>query len=117
MKQTLEYNGFRELTANAIGMGLSPHDWVTQWSGPNFRDYVYQNLHEYQYVNHFAGSTEMTRKDRVWSHFQSMQRLSGKLQFDFIPETFVIPDQLEAFIQVGIRHLVGTGSVCYSSAD
>ena len=31
IKQTLEYNGFRELTTNAIGMGLSPHDWVVQW--------------------------------------------------------------------------------------
>lgn len=29
-----------------------------------------------------------------------MQRLFGKLQFDFMPETFIIPDQLEAFIQV-----------------
>eukprot|EP00392_Amoebophrya_sp_AT5.2_P018382 g18911.t1 len=100
VKQTLEYNGFRELTTNGIGLGISPHDWVVQWSGPNYRDYVYQNLHEYQYVNHFSGSTEMTRKDRVWVHFQSMQRLFGKLQFDFVPETFVIPDQLEAFIQV-----------------
>ncbi|CAD7954002.1 unnamed protein product [Amoebophrya sp. A120] len=100
VKQTLEYNGFRELTTNGIGLGISPHDWVVQWSGPNYRDYVYQNLHEYQYVNHFSGSTEMTRKDRIWCHFQAMQRLFGKLQFDFVPETFVIPDQLEAFIQV-----------------
>ena len=100
VKQTLEYNGFRELTNASINMGLSPHDWVVQWSGPSFRDYVYSNLHEFQYVNHFCGSTEMTRKDRIWQHFQAMQRLFGKLQFDFIPETFVIPDQLEAFIQV-----------------
>ena len=83
---------------------LNSSDWTIQWSGPSYKDASFTPLHEYQYLNHFSGSTEMTRKDSVWKHYQAMQRLFGKTQFDFIPETFIVPDQLEQFIQAFEAH-------------
>merc|ERR1719353_2628987 len=54
-----------------LSNGLVPaqdKDWICQWSGPGMRDFAYQGLHEYQRVNHFPGSSELTRKDRMWRH-------------------------------------------------
>ena len=73
-------------------------DFVIQWSGPNIKDAVYQGLTEWQRINHFPGSTELTRKDRLWLHFAEMARSHGKQCFDFVPETYVLPDQFDEFL-------------------
>lgn len=84
-----------------IGNGLCPtvgRDWLVQWSGPGMRDLAYQGLHEYQRVNHFPGSTELTRKDRLWAHFHEMKQAFGGDTFDFVPQSYVLPDQVEEFL-------------------
>ena len=37
------------------------------------------------------------RKDRMWDNFQRMAQQMGSGQFDFVPETFVLPQQLRSF--------------------
>lgn len=81
------------------GLRAADKEWVLQWSGPGIRDAVYQDLTEQQRVNHFPASTELTRKDRLWLNFRSMARLHGPEIFDFMPHTFVLPEQLEEFQQ------------------
>lgn len=84
-----------------LGNGLTPtngKDWLVQWSGPGMRDFAYQGLHEYQRVNHFPGSTELTRKDRLWEHFREMKQAFGGDSFDFVPDSYVLPDQVEEFL-------------------
>jgi tubulin polyglutamylase TTLL5 len=61
------------------------------------RDKEYQGLHELQRVNHFPGSTELTRKDRICVHFDRMARRFGS-QFNFLPETYVLPRQVDEFL-------------------
>eukprot|EP00439_Symbiodinium_sp_Y106_P053704 s1344_g7.t1 len=63
-------------------------DWLVQWSGPGLRDSAYQDMNEFQRVNHFPGSTELTRKDRLWMNFRDMAQTFGDA-FDFVPQTFV----------------------------
>jgi tubulin polyglutamylase TTLL5 len=36
-------------------------------------------------------SYELTRKDRVYKNIEKMQHLKGLKNFDFIPQTFVMP--------------------------
>jgi len=91
VKETLEANGFIPCANN--------HDWLMQWSGPHLRECVYTGMHEYQRVNHFPGSTELTRKDRLWVHFRGMQKVFGKSNYNYMPDTFVLPDQLDAFLE------------------
>mmetsp|Transcript_165650 Transcript_165650/g.402545 ORF Transcript_165650/g.402545 Transcript_165650/m.402545 type:complete len:1046 (+) Transcript_165650:104-3241(+) len=80
------------------GLRPSSDNWLILWSGPRMHESTYEDLCEHQRVNHFPGSTELTRKDRLWCHFNDMAQICGRGAFDFVPETFVLPDQLEAFI-------------------
>jgi len=73
-------------------------DWLVQWCGPSMKASDYAALHEYQRVNHFPGSTELTRKDRMWKHLAEIAQTFGKDSFGFVPETFVLPEQIEEFL-------------------
>lgn len=84
-----------------IANGLRPtkgKDWHIQWSGPSMVEDAYRHLEEYQRVNHFPGSWELTRKDRLWLHFQDMARKFGGA-FDFVPQSYVLPEQADEFMQ------------------
>jgi len=78
----------------------SGRDWLVQWSGPGLRDPAYQDMNEFQRVNHFPGSTELTRKDRLWMNFRDMAETFGSEAFDFVPKTFVLPEQVQEFLEV-----------------
>jgi len=91
VRDTFLYNGFRPTKGE---------DWLISWTGPRMRENVHKLMHEYQRVNHFPQSTELTRKDRLWDNFQRMSKMvGGGASFDFVPETFVLPQQLRAFKQ------------------
>lgn len=75
-------------------------DWLVQWCGPSMKASDYATLHEYQRVNHFPGSTELTRKDRMWKHLAEIAQSFGKDSFGFVPETFVLPEQIEEFLSI-----------------
>jgi tubulin polyglutamylase TTLL5 len=75
-------------------------DWLVMWSGPRMRDKEYQGLHELQRVNHFPGSTELTRKDRICVHFEKMAKRFGSGCFNFLPETYTLPRQVDEFLDV-----------------
>merc|ERR1719157_298025 len=80
--------------------GLRPTtgaDWLVLWSGPRMAENTYKEMHEYQRVNHFPSSTELTRKDRLWAHFHKMEKLVGEDAYDFVPRTYVLPDQADEF--------------------
>ena len=42
-------------------------------------------------------STELTRKDRLCFNYGKMQQKFGKQQFDFLPETYTIPEEFNEF--------------------
>lgn len=84
-----------------LANGLLPtngNEWVVQWSGPGMRESGYQNLNEFQRLNHFPGSTELTRKDRLWENFNAIKQAFGGDTFDFVPESYVLPDQVDQFL-------------------
>lgn len=87
------------LLANGLSPTPHPKDWLVQWSGPGVPDGAYHGLHEHQRINHFPGSTELTRKDRMWINVKRMAQGAGGVAFDFVPETFVLPDQVEEFLE------------------
>lgn len=75
-------------------------DFCMQWSAPGLRDSAYRGLHEFQKVNHFPGSTELTRKDRLWTNFNRMAKRFGIEAFDFVPDSYVLPGQAQEFLDV-----------------
>ncbi len=82
--------------------GLIPtdrHDWNVLWTHTQGKTYFYERLNPYQKINHFPNSTELTRKDRLAVNIKKMQDKYSKTYFNFIPETFVLPDQYNDFEQ------------------
>ena len=51
-------------------------------------------------VNHFPGSFQIGRKDRLWRNLSHMQAVHSRREFDFVPQTFVLPADLLLFRRV-----------------
>lgn len=49
---------------------------------------------EFQKINHFYNSSELTRKDKLSSNVKRMSQIFSKSQFDFLPETYNLPEEL-----------------------
>jgi hypothetical protein len=78
-------------------MSTDRHDWNMLWTHTQGKTYFYERLTSTQKINHFPLSFELTRKDRLAVNIKKMQQRYSKTYFNFIPETFVLPEQLEAF--------------------
>lgn len=90
VRDTLRSNGMKQ---------TSDREWLVMWSGPRMSERGYQGLHELQRVNHFPGSTELTRKDRICAHFERMARRFGSEAFNFLPKTYVLPQEMDDFLE------------------
>ena len=87
IRYTLEDNGFREA-------GARNNEWTIMWACGSLKSGVYQGLSKYQKVNHFPRSSELTRKDSMYKLLACMQELHGKRHFNFVPKTFILPNEL-----------------------
>lgn len=88
----LEDNGFRE------NNNPRNQDWLVMWSNVGYKSDIYQSLTKYQKVNHFPRSTELTRKDSMYSRMARMQAMYGDKHFNFIPKTFILPKEYSALV-------------------
>lgn len=46
-------------------------------------------------LNHFPGTFQIGRKDRLWRNLSKMQARYGKQEFSFFPRTFVLPQDIK----------------------
>lgn len=81
-----ERHGFRQVTVDSPSL-----DWNLMWTGNHPRLTMYRQIRDFQRVNHFPHSFELTRKDRLCRNVQLMQLSKGLKPFDIIPLTFVMP--------------------------
>ena len=88
LRSILEFNGFH-LTES--------HDWNIMWVGTNAKPYLYQGLNEFQKINHFPHSNEVTRKDKLCENIVKMQETHGKDLYNIIPDTYILPDEFADF--------------------
>lgn len=70
------------------------------WSTWGIKSEIYQILTKYQKVNHFPRSTEITRKDCMYSRMARMQAMYGEKHFSFIPQTFIIPKEYTSLLEI-----------------
>eukprot|EP00347_Sterkiella_histriomuscorum_P013399 403364853 len=73
------------------------HDWDVLWTHTQGKTYFYERLNQTQKINHFPNSTELTKKDRMAFNIRKMQNKYSRTYFNFIPETFILPDQFQEF--------------------
>ena len=87
----------RSVLENSGFFYTDSHNWNILWSGASPPDYLYESLNQYQKINHFPSSNELTRKDKMCLNFKSMIEKHGKKHFEFVPETFVLPEEFSEF--------------------
>ena len=71
-------------------------DWCLYWTDTSVAIERVMRLKPLQKINHFTGMLEICRKKAL---ARNLRRIAAKLpaSFDFAPQTFVLPEELEAF--------------------
>lgn len=87
----------RSILENSGFNSTDSHDWNLLWVGSSAQNYLYEGLNEYQRISHFPNSFEITRKDKMQVNISAMVETHGKDEFNFLPETFILPDQYNEF--------------------
>lgn len=88
IESTMEFNGFLKTTKD---------DWNLIWIAGSAPVGVFQTLTRFQKINQFPRTYEITRKDTLCRNIVKMQQLHGKQNFDFLPESFVLPAERPIF--------------------
>uniref|UniRef100_A0AAQ6ICX2 Tubulin tyrosine ligase-like family, member 4 n=1 Tax=Anabas testudineus TaxID=64144 RepID=A0AAQ6ICX2_ANATE len=70
------------------------HDWLGCW-GHHMKSPGFKAIGEHQKLNHFPGTFQIGRKDRLWRNLSKMQVSFGKREFNFFPRTFVLPHDIK----------------------
>ncbi|XP_061650701.1 tubulin polyglutamylase TTLL5 isoform X5 [Phyllopteryx taeniolatus] len=86
----LTNHGFHEVHSNS-------NDFNLMWTGSHLKPYLLRSLQDFQKVNHFPRSYELTRKDRLYKNIQRMQEAHGFQNFHIVPQTFVLPSEYQEF--------------------
>ena len=81
----------------------SSSNFNVYWGNAHFNPNEIRQLQEWQKVNHFPRSSELTRKDRLYMNIKRMQRQFGMKLFDFIPTSFVLPTEYREFCDTQLR--------------
>ena len=55
----------RSMLENRGFIATESHEWNLLWSSGTLKSYQYEGLNEYQKINKFPQSNEITRKDRM----------------------------------------------------
>ncbi|XP_054266333.1 tubulin monoglutamylase TTLL4-like isoform X2 [Macrosteles quadrilineatus] len=66
------------------------NEWCGTW-GKHMKSLCFKTLREYQKINHFPGTFQIGRKDRLWKNLFRLTTKFGRKEFGFIPKTYVLP--------------------------
>ncbi|XP_038677665.1 tubulin polyglutamylase TTLL5 isoform X1 [Scyliorhinus canicula] len=88
VRSILTVHGFHEVHPNS-------NDFNLMWTGTHLKPYVLRTLLEFQKVNHFPRSYELTRKDRLYKNIQRMQQTYGFKHFNIVPQAYILPSEFQ----------------------
>ncbi|XP_015280557.1 PREDICTED: tubulin polyglutamylase TTLL4, partial [Gekko japonicus] len=86
VKQTIGRSHFKVSRRN--------NDWLGCW-GHHMKSPGFRIIREHQKLNHFPGSFQIGRKDRLWRNVSKMQTRFGKKEFNFLPQSFILPQDIK----------------------
>jgi len=69
VRSLIEFQGFQSTDS---------HEWNILWCSSSCKSYQYKGLNEFQKINHFPNSSEITRKDRLCFNIVRLQERFGK---------------------------------------
>ena len=71
------------------------HEWNILWSSGACKSYLYEGLNEYQKINHFPSSQEITRKDKLCWHGAAHQNATATKKFYAKQDELAVSPALE----------------------
>lgn len=74
---------------------LESMDWIGTW-GKHMKSVCFKGLKESQKVNHFPGTFQIGRKDRLWKNLHKLMIKYGAKDFGLMPKTYVLPHDMKA---------------------
>ncbi|KAM9305042.1 tubulin monoglutamylase TTLL4 [Gastrophryne carolinensis] len=91
---TVTPNVVKQAVARSHFRVTKKHDWLGCW-GHHMKSVAFKTIREYQKLNHFPGSFQIGRKDRLWRNLSKMQARFGRKEFNFFPQSFVLPQDIK----------------------
>ncbi|XP_017779155.1 PREDICTED: tubulin polyglutamylase TTLL4-like isoform X2 [Nicrophorus vespilloides] len=85
VRKTLTNTGFRLVRKS--------NEWLGTW-GKHMKSPMFRTLKSSQKLNHFAGTFQLGRKDRLWRNLHRLMLTHGGKEFGIIPQTYVLPHDL-----------------------
>lgn len=67
------------------------------WTNTVGKRHMFTELNDYQWINHFPNSYEITRKMDLFKNFKIMQNKYKKSEYNYCPETFLLPEESAKF--------------------
>nr|XP_015838348.1 PREDICTED: tubulin polyglutamylase TTLL4 isoform X2 [Tribolium castaneum] len=95
VRKTLTNSGFALVRSE---FSRESNQWLGTW-GKHMKSPMFKTLKETQKLNHFPGTFQLGRKDRLWRNFQRLINKFGYKEFGFIPQTYVLPHELKILKQ------------------
>lgn len=83
VKRTTSNSGYRLMRKTCT-------DWHATW-GKHMKSGLFKEINENQKINHFPGTFNIGRKDKLWRNYHRLMLKHGKHEFGFMPRTFVLP--------------------------
>lgn len=69
-------------------------EWVGIW-GKHMKSLMFRAIKDGQKMNHFPGTFQIGRKDRLWRNLQKLSNKHGVKEFGIMPKTYVLPNDLK----------------------
>ncbi|XP_044007977.1 tubulin polyglutamylase TTLL4-like [Aphidius gifuensis] len=91
VRRTIVNSGFRLVKKS--------NDWIGTW-GKHMKSNFFKFIKKNQKVNHFPGTFQIGRKDRLWRNLARLMSKYGRKEFNFVPKTYVLPQDLKNFRQI-----------------
>ncbi|XP_030768040.1 tubulin polyglutamylase TTLL4-like isoform X4 [Sitophilus oryzae] len=95
VRKTLTNSGFALVRSE---FSRESNQWLGTW-GKHMKSANFVTLKETQKLNHFPGTFQLGRKDRLWRNFQKMIAQFGLKEFGFLPHTYVLPQDIKLLKQ------------------
>ncbi|TPP64550.1 hypothetical protein FGIG_04007 [Fasciola gigantica] len=95
VKRALRRSHFRLSTKSA--------DWLGYY-GNHLKPMAFRPIREFQKVNHFPGSFQLGRKDKLWSNICRLRSQFGRKVVDFVPRTFYLPCDMRVLKECWARN-------------
>mmetsp|Transcript_12371 Transcript_12371/g.12415 ORF Transcript_12371/g.12415 Transcript_12371/m.12415 type:complete len:242 (+) Transcript_12371:401-1126(+) len=88
IRSILDLHGFQQVAG---------FDCSILWTNTVGKRHMFYGFNDYQWINHFPSSYEITRKMDLYKNFDMMRQKYKSSEYNYCPMTFLMPSQKEDF--------------------